>query len=605
MEEECGDPSCQVSVVDISTGYDHNNATTYVVPPTKADAWWTLVNSPNSSLVVPSPAFVITKNAAWAAPFAGSQWISAYGTNTLYANNKPPLAPYSFERCICVCEAMVLHLDFDMYVDNVADVYFDGVLVASQSDKTTASFTVPFEVDTLIPVEAGEHCLRIDVRNWSAVAMGLDVQGTISSSPSGLPLMISPQCCQQKGKLIVCKFKDSDCNGLKDNPPVPLAGWTFTLSPGGATAVTDGAGYAYFTVDPGAYTVTETPLPGWNAGTPSGGTLNVNIQTGAVQLVEFLNCPVSPTSTVTVCKYLDADCNGVADDPPVPLANWGFTVVPGNITKYTNAGGCATFALLPGLYTITEATKPGWMPTNPSSGSLGISVAPASSQSVSFLNCATNAVINVYKLLDLDCDGVGDDVLLPGWTFTFMPGGYTATTDASGCAMIAVPGGTYTITETPKLGWVPTDPVSGSLAMTVENGEEVGLYFLNCMPWKDPRNGGTAGTNGTPVLTGIGLPYPFTSGGFDIAMAPPLSVAFLSVHVGAYNPVPFKCGTLSAFPPDLLFKLFTDGAGKLSLPFVWPGDLPSGLTITAQFLFPDPGAVCGFAMSNAIQTSLP
>ena len=58
--------------------------------------------------------------------------------------------------------------------------------------------------------------------------------------------------------------------------------------------MTDAQGKAYFTVPPGSYTVTETPQSGWSAGTPSSGSKSVDVFTGTVQTIDFLNCPNIP-----------------------------------------------------------------------------------------------------------------------------------------------------------------------------------------------------------------------------------------------------------------------------------------------------------------------
>lgn len=600
--DECGNPRCEVDTIDISTGYDHLNAELY--DPVAADFWWTLVESPNTDLVVPSPAWVIEPHSAWST-LPGAGWLSAYSTSAFNQNNWAPADPYSFERCFCVCEPTDLRIVFDLLIDNVGDVYLDNTLIASQTDTSTASFQEPLSVDVTVPVAAGEHCLRVELRNLSGIAMGFSLAGSITSSPPGTPIMLSPLCCTDEGKLIVCKFKDADCNGVKDFPAQPMSGVTFTLQPGNHVATTDAAGYAYFTVPAGDYTLVETPPPGWTFGTPAGGTLPVTIEAGTVQSTEFLNCPT--TGTVTVCKFLDADCDGIKDIPSVPLADWGFIVSPDNFFIHTSASGYATITLEAGTYTITEKSYVGWEPSNPASGSMTVVVTAGSSQTIDFLNCPTLGLLAVYKLKDTDCNGTPDvsGAAVADWLFEVQPSGDSGATDENGCVMFMLPAGTYTVSEELVAGWTAKSPASGSASVTVVNGQTTTVTFINCPPWVSYEEPGTPGTNGLPTLDVIGDPAPLNNGCFEVADALPFHPIWFVISFAPPAAIPFHCGLLAAFPPQLLFVNFTDVAGFVKIPFVWPALIPSGVTITVQALFPDPGAPCGWAMTNAMTTTTP
>lgn len=696
--DECGDPQCTVDTVNLSTSVDHLHGTLY--DPIAADAWWTLVESPNAGLVVPSPAFVIEPISAWGA-VAGAGWISAYADPLLYENNPEPEAPYAFERCFCLCEDTDIRIVLDLLIDNVGEVWLDGTLIAAQTDTGTGSFTTPLHADVTLPVSAGEHCLRVELRNLSGVAMGFSLAGSIATVPAGTPIMLSPMCCENEGRLVVCKFKDSDGDGTKDSPAAPLPGFTFTLSPGGHVATTDDAGYAYFNVPAGTYTLTETPQAGWDPIAPPGGTTSVDVAVGLVRFVEFLNAP--RIGTVTVFKYLDADCDGLQDDPPTPLSGWTFTATPGGISKTTGANGSVTFELFEGLYTITETPQAGWTASAPSRGQAdvvvskdssqyleflncfdggtvtvckfldancdgvkdvggptlsgwqflaapgggtqttdtsgyatfwlepgaytiqeipqegwGVSsppgglqpviVGPGTSQTVDFLNCPTSGTLAVYKYEDKDCDGVLDpgDGPLIDWLFTLEPGGYTNVTDDNGCALFLVPGGTYTVSETLTGGWTAFSPAGGSASVTVVNGEHTEFDFINCPPWKEifapPQ---PFGQYGPALLWAQGEIQPFAVASFELDNALPHNPAWFVVSFAPPFGVPFHCGTLLAVPPSLLLPLFTDGSGSSSLPFVWPASVPSGVSITVQFLLPDHSAPCGWLISNALNATTP
>lgn len=598
----CGDTECMVDEVIISTGYDHGTGSLYT--PVAPDGWWTLVDAPNTGLTLPSPAWVITPHVAWTT-FTGARWISAYDTSALNLDNPTPNAPYSFERCICVCDPVTLNINFDLLVDNVADVYFDNVLIASQAGTGTGSFTTPLSVDVNRTVLAGEHCLRVDVRNLSGVAMGFSLEGSITTVPPGSPIMLSPLCCDHSGKLIVRKFADLDCDGVKDPGDLPLKDWTFTVTPGGATATTDNNGCAYFTLAEGDYTVTETAQPQWVASVPVGGTQDVSVETGSVNVLDFLNCP--DQGKVTICKYQDADCDGVMDASPQSLANWTFTITPGGQTVSTGGSGCKTVTLPSGTYTITEVPKAGWAATSPASGAATVTVTQGSSQTVEFLNCANQGTLTICKYIDTNCDGLVDSpskVLGSGWTFTILPDNVTVTTGAGGCVSLLLAGGVYTVVETIQPSWTPKSPATGSQSVTVVNGESTYIEFLNCPPAVCIDGGNDGGIYGQPFLYLESSLFTGTPAELSLQDGPPFVAAAILVSTSS-TPIPFHCGTLIAFPNPLLIFLATNPAGEIHLPFLWPAGLPSGLTIYMQCAIPDLTAPCKFSISNGVSATIP
>jgi hypothetical protein len=71
------------------------------------------------------------------------------------------------------------------------------------------------------------------------------------------------------------------------------------------------------------------------------------------------------------------------------------------------------------------------------------------------------------------------------------------------------------------------------------------------------------------------------------------------------TPVPFKGGTLQAFPFVGPLLAVTDAAGAISLPFVVPAGMPAGTELWLQWGVQDAGAVHGVALSNAIEGLVP
>jgi SdrD B-like protein len=296
--ESCSNDKCKVNTVILNTGFDQTAGTNGApYAPVQPDGYWELVDAPNPNLAIPTPAWVINHDTAWAT-LPNSNWISAYNNASFNDNNPTPDKPYSFQRCFCTCPGIQsIDLNLQMLVDNVADVYFDNVLIGSQTNTTTSSFNnPPFLIHPKpIPVRPGKHCLRVDVRNLSGVAMGLDIVGTAKSAvPAGAPLFLSPACCSPSGKIMGRKIDDANCNGKDDNDP-GLPGWiiTATNTSTGATvtATTDANGFYYFNnLTPGTYTIAETPQTGWSQTMPGGGTYTVVLGANQVIQKDFANC---------------------------------------------------------------------------------------------------------------------------------------------------------------------------------------------------------------------------------------------------------------------------------------------------------------------------
>ena len=76
--------TCQTSVLDISTGFNHMTGTTYsnlTGNNQDQDAFWTLTTAPSNVTVnLGGHPWVISNSTAWALPQTGSQWISAFNT---------------------------------------------------------------------------------------------------------------------------------------------------------------------------------------------------------------------------------------------------------------------------------------------------------------------------------------------------------------------------------------------------------------------------------------------------------------------------------------------------------------------------------------------
>lgn len=393
----CENDRCKVKEVILNTGYDQAAGAPY--SPVQPDGYWELVNAPNPGLSLPTPGWVINANPAWQT-LSNSKWISAYNNASWTLNNPAPDKPYSLQRCFCTCDGVkVLDINLQMLVDNVADVYFDGVLIGSQTNQTTVSFNQPLTIQKRVEVKPGKHCLRIDVRNLSGVAMGLNVAGTITSSnPAGAALFLSAACCNPIGKIIGQKINDKNCNGKNENEP-GLPGWTITatntVSGATVTTITDANGFYYFNnLAPGTYTISEVPQAGWTQSMPGGaGTYTVTLAGGQVIQKDFANCRSQESGRITGRKINDINCNGKTDINEPGLAGWTITATNNGtgatVTTVTDANGFYSFNnLAAGTYTISESPQTGWTQTMPGgAGTHTVTVAAGQSIERDFANC--------------------------------------------------------------------------------------------------------------------------------------------------------------------------------------------------------------------------
>lgn len=116
--------------------------------------------------------------------------------------------------------------------------------------------------------------------------------------------------------------------------------------------------------------------------------------------------------------------------------------------------------------------------------------------------------------------------------------------------------------------------------------------------------GALVGGQGKPQVVGDG---PLTGGSLttlDLTHANENAPAALFLAAGS-TPVPFKCGTLKAFPFFALVNLVTDAQGEIPLAFPWPPGIPADTEVWFQYAIQDPMAVCGVALTNAMVANTP
>lgn len=113
-----------------------------------------------------------------------------------------------------------------------------------------------------------------------------------------------------------------------------------------------------------------------------------------------------------------------------------------------------------------------------------------------------------------------------------------------------------------------------------------------------------AGGAGEPLLSGTGNLTGGSPTSLDLTNAAPTALAVLFLATSS-SPVPFKGGTLAAFPFASSVSLNTDASGALPLAFGWPSGVASGSVLVVQYGIADAGAPLGVALSNALLGTTP
>ncbi|KAB1061974.1 PKD domain-containing protein [Salibacter halophilus] len=288
----CSSSGCIVDTLILNTGYDHTTNSQYSYGD--YDNYWRLTNVPSSSgLTLPSPSYVISPNSAWH-NFPNSQWISAFNDNSYNTNNPVPDDPYSFENCFCICQDTTVYFNFEVVADDYGYVYLDNNLLAAGDSGYHFQYGNRIIVDTAISLTSGTHCLRLDMRNISGVAMGISLEGYMTG---GSPL--DQNCCNPNGSICGVKYLDQNCDSSYAGDPT-LDGFEIilydSLNNPIDTTITDSLGnYCFLDIPAGNYYVGEINQPGYVQTYPSSGQHNIDVTVGTVTGADFANCDTTTT----------------------------------------------------------------------------------------------------------------------------------------------------------------------------------------------------------------------------------------------------------------------------------------------------------------------
>lgn len=329
---------CNATTLPINTGYNHTTGTTHAIG--QADSNWQIVAPDPGGGVTPRPAGVITKHPAWKDALPNSQWITSYPTATSNLN-----ADYWLEFTFCLQPGFTnAKLDLMLRADDEAHLYLNGTGTNNFIGSSLGSFglATPTQItwNTQPSFVVGKNTLYVKLRNTGAVAMGLNLAGTITANGLGGAGLLTAECCNRTGRILGAKWNDLDGDGIWDSNETGIPGWQINLS-NGQTAFTDNAGYYAFTnLAPGTYTVSETQKTCWQQTFPAGnGTHTINILPNQAYIANFgnRNTQKADFTATTVCLGSPTqftDLSGCASS-----WNWSFgSSVKNPVYTFTSAG---------------------------------------------------------------------------------------------------------------------------------------------------------------------------------------------------------------------------------------------------------------------------
>jgi hypothetical protein len=260
--------------------------------------------------------------------------------------------------------------------------------------------------------------------------------------------------------------------------------------------------------------------------------------------------PSSGVAELCVVKFEDLNGDGVPDAGEPGLAGWSFVVSPAPLGLGTNVvttlkdGGICFAVSAPGTYTIAELGQPGWTPTTLSTQV--VTVVPGQPVQVIFGNQRTGLVeICGMKFLDADGDGklgTGEPGLA-NWVIEVLDASGNvvgqAVTDTNGQYCIAVPPGTYTVSEQQQSGWVATTPASVTVtvppaALNVNFGNRRAVGEVCVLKFHDLNQNGVRDA-GEPALPGWTIQIKDSAGNVIQSIVTATNPVCVSVPSGVYQ----------------------------------------------------------------------
>jgi hypothetical protein len=215
---------------------------------------------------------------------------------------------------------------------------------------TTLTCTTAANGDCSIANVPFGNYLAVETTGVAGHDLAPDQAFSLTSSTPNLTISLTFVDPRQKGAILITKNRKHAADGSGDHPH---AGVTFTLTPGGATAVTDANGQACFgNLTQGSYTVTETVPAGYHLSGSNGRSVSVD-QVGTCtsnpETVTFTNIPLTDI-TVSVNSQVDGGTSSTISNCASGIIGAG---PPAN-----GDGSASATNLEPGTYTCTVVIDP-------------------------------------------------------------------------------------------------------------------------------------------------------------------------------------------------------------------------------------------------------
>lgn len=153
--------------------------------------------------------------------------------------------------------------------------------------------------------------------------------------------------------------------------------------------------------------------------------------------------------------------------------------------------------------------------------------------------------------------------------------------------------------------WISFESNSSNLVSddTTPSNQGTDAFLRDRGPWND-LGSALAGIKGKPALLALGSLEADTSVSLLLRLAAPSAPALLLVSMHG-TPVPFKGGTLQAFPPLLTALATTNANGEVLIVSTWPTGVPAATDLHFQWAIADVAAVHGVALSQALEAVTP
>lgn len=176
----------QSDTIGFNSGYDYATKTLQTIG--QQDVSWKITSDPDSTTTDPRQAIVsdqfiwrFQNETAWVRPLPNSHWIANDSDGTQNINGV-----YVFDRIVTLDSSDSYHkLVMDLYADDWARVYLNDSLVGSTAHSNAYVNPVAHLVDSVqAHFRPGMNTLRVKVHNTGNVAMGVDIAGSIVSTPT-------------------------------------------------------------------------------------------------------------------------------------------------------------------------------------------------------------------------------------------------------------------------------------------------------------------------------------------------------------------------------------------------------------------------------------